>query len=406
MFEKLKKTLGITPVKQPDPVTRIKGGGSDENKFSRLGWDDTKDPREKIAKWISRYKRGGPYADAIDAYPLYVLSNGYQFACEEGAEPLKDKVQQWADQEHVDLDSVIWQGVLSAILAGDAYQEVIGTRSGEIWGVVTREPSTFRKEYDAYGRVTGFRQFTGTGIKAVGDEGTPIEPEKIINLILFQSPGEVYGLSIWERADDDIQRDCDIIESTTKAIHRHGTPKQQWDIGTPENPASDADFDNVEKEITKIAAKTDFVTSNTRINMLDTTGVSNFDVYSNISLQRVACSLGVPEEMLGLGRGSTEATATVRMEAFQDKITTIQGVVARTYSRLLLDKITGVPGAVWIEFNDISPEDEAKKATWIAQLRQGPDPDAVVPADWARTQFGIPPDEDSRALPEENDGKA
>jgi len=360
MFEKLKKSLGITPVKQPDPVTKIKGGASDENKYARLGWDDNKDPREKIAKWISRYKRGGPYADAIDAYPLYVLSSGYQFVCEEGAEPLRDKVQQWADQVHVDLDAVIWQGVLSAILAGDSYQEVIGTRSGDIWGVVTREASSFRKEYDAYGRITGYRQFTKSGIEAVGDQGTPIEPDKIINLILFQSPGEVYGLSIWERADDDIQRDCDIIESTTKAIHRHGTPKQQWDIGTPENPASDADFDNVEKEIKTVSAKTDFVTSNTRINMLDTSGVSNVDTYSNVSLQRVACALGVPEEMLGLGRGSTEATATVRMKSFLDKISTIQSIVARTYSRLLLDKITGVPGAVWIEFNDVSPEDEAK----------------------------------------------
>jgi len=155
-----------------------------------------------------------------------------------------------------------------------------------------------------------------------------------------------------------------------------------------------------------VSAKTDFVTSNTRINMLDTSGVSNVDTYSNVSLQRVACALGVPEEMLGLGRGSTEATATVRMKSFLDKISTIQSIVARTYSRLLLDKITGVPGAVWIEFNDVSPEDEAKKAGWIAQLRQGPDPDAVVPADWAREQFGIPPDEDNRPLPEENDGKA
>lgn len=393
------KALAGESVKGPDPLTKVVGGGSDENQFNRIGWDDKTDPRSKIKKWVERYRRGGPYADAIDAYPLFTLTNGWELACEEGQEGLKDKVQDWCDQEQVDLDAIMWQGILSAILAGDAYQEVILDKINEPWGIVTRDPSSFRKEYDAFGRITGYRQFTQIGAFASSDKGTPINPDRIINLILFQTPGDIYGLSIWERADDDIQRDCDIIESTTKAIHRHGTPKQQWDIGTADNPASEADFDSVEKEIEKIRAKTDFVTCNTRINMLDTSGVPNVDTYSNVSLQRTACALGVPEEMLGLGRGSTEATATVRMKAFLDKISTIQEIVARTYSRKLIDRITGQPGMVWIEFNDVSPEDEKKKAEWMALLRTGPDPDAVVPAEWAREQFGIPPDESPELPP-------
>ena len=393
---------GQPAVKMPEPLTKIVGGGSEDNKFARMGWDDKTDPRSKIRKWMDRYRRGGPYADAIDSYPLFTLTNGWNLACEEGQEGLKDQVQEWCDQEHVDLDSIMWQGILSAVLAGDAYQEVILDKVGQPWGVVTRDPASFRKEYDTYGRITGYRQYTQAGVTASSDKGTAIEPTRIINLVLFQSPGEMYGLSVWERADDDIQRDCDIIESVTKSIHRHGTPKQQWDIGTPENPASEADFDKVDKEIETIGAKTDFITSNTKINMLDTTGVANVDTYSNVSLQRAACALGVPEEMLGLGRGSTEATATVRMKAFLDKISTIQEIVARTYSRKLIDRITGQPGMVWIEFNDVSPEDEKKKAEWMALLRTGPDSDAVIPADWAREQFGIPPDEDLTPLPDKN----
>ena len=87
------------------------------------------------------------------------------------------------------------------------------------------------------------------------------------------------------------------------------------------------------------------------------------------------------------------------MKAFLDKISTIQEIVARTYSRKLIDRITGQPGMVWIEFNDVSPEDEKKKAEWMALLRTGPDPDAVVPAEWAREQFGIPPDESPELPP-------
>lgn len=385
-----KELAKIIAGKQPDPLTKVAGGGTDEQKFPRIGWEDKTDPRAKIKKWMDRYNRGGPYADAVDAYPLFALSAGWNLVCEEGYDGLKDRVQDWLDQPQNDLDAVMWQGILSAILAGDSYQELIPTKKGIPWGIVTRDPSTFRKEYDAYGRITGYRQYVKDTTYG-SDTGISIPQDRIINLVLFRAPGSVYGLSLWERADDDIQRDCDIIESVTKAIHRHGTPKQQWDIGSPENPATDVDFDRVEDEIQKIGPKTDFVTSNTKIHMLDTSGVSNVDTYSNTSLQRVACALGVPEEMLGLGRGSTEATATVRMRAFMDKVTTIQTVVARTYTRNLIDQITGQPGKVWIEFNDVNPEDEAKVAEWIAKLRTGIDQDAICYASWAQERLGIPP---------------
>ena len=385
--------------KQPEPLTKIKGGGSDDQTFPRIGWHDKTDRRTKIAKWLEKYKRGGPYADAIDAYPMFVLSSGWELKFEDGYEGLKDMVVAWLDQPQNDLDQVIWQGVLSAILAGDAYQEIITSKGGTIWGVVTRDPSTFRKEYDVYGRVSGYTQYTQTGPAGMFEKGVAIPTDPIINLVLFQAPGDVYGLSIWERADDDIQRDCDVIESSVKAIHRHGTPKQQWNLGTPDNPATDSDFDRVEDEIRRIGPKTDFVTSNTEIKMLDTGGVSNVDTYSNTTLQRVACAMGVPEEMLGLGRGSTEATATVRMQTFLDKITTIQQIVARTYTRKLIDRITGQPGKVWIEFNDINPEDEGKIADWIAKLRTGVDPDAICYAAWVQERLGIPPN------PEEEEEK-
>jgi hypothetical protein len=195
-----------------------------------------------------------------------------------------------------------------------------------------------------------------------------------------------------DRAEDDINRDLDVIESITKAIHRHGTPKQQWAMGSEENRASDADLKAVRTEIQTMKAMTDFATTHdTKINMLDTAGVQNVDVYSNVSLQRLACALGVPEEMLGLGRGSTEATAVVRMKAFLDRISTIQGIVARAYSRGLIDRITGVPGAVWIEFNDTSVDDEKKVADLIAVLAKLDqfDPWAVITPEWVRERMKI-----------------
>lgn len=382
------------PKAPAEPVTKGGSGNADKNAFARIGRDDKTDRRTAIRRFMKNYKRGGPYADAVDAYHLFALANGYKFVCDPGDEGLKERVVAWCDQPHVDFDMILQQGILSAKLAGDAYQEIVPTKDGkDVWTVLTRDPSTFDKVPDKWGRVEKYVQYTkdATGIR---EDKTEIEPDRILNLVIDTLPGGLYGQSIWDRAEDNINQDCDMIESTTKAMHRHGTTKGVWNLGSEDDRAGDAEIKGFRKEVEEMDAKTDFVvTHDTKYTNIDTTGIPNVDVYSNVSLQRTACALGVPEEMLGLGRGSTEATATVRMDAFLKRITTMQAVVARAYSRKLIDRITGAPGAVWIEFGK-PPQDILKLAQAVAALRAGPDADAVAPADWCREQFGVPPDED------------
>lgn len=387
------------PQSEPMPKTKIMPGQEEKNPYARMGLNAKEDRRKKIKRYLDSYRRGGPAAEAVDSYVLHTLSNGYELTCEDGYEALKDRVQEWLDQPHVDIESWWWEGILSAILAGDSYQELIMDRAGMPWGLVTRDPSMFSKDFDDKGRVTGYTQHIPSQYFESIETSIKIPAESIINLVLFRVPGSVYGQSIWERAEDDILRDTDMVESLTKAMHRHGTPKQQWAVGTDEQPASDADLAEVESKIKTVNALTDFATTHDiQINPLDTTGITGAQEFSNITLQRMACSLGVPEENIGLGRGSTEATANVRLDTFRDKVSTIQKIVERTYNRELIDRITGIPGSVWIEFNDINPEDESKKAAWISLLRGGTDPDACVPAWWVREQFGIPPDKEGEDL--------
>ena len=393
-------TRWLSSDKMPQPITKIMPGLDEKNPYLRLGLNAKEDRRKKIKRYLEMYRRGGPYADAVDAYPLFCLTNGYQLSCEEGAEGLKDRVQDWLDQPHVNLEGWMEEAIKSAIIAGDSYQEIVMNRGGEPWGVVTRDPSSFSKEVDPFGRVQGYIQHIPRDTTGLTEDLIRIDTGRIINLTITRVPGDIYGASVWERAEDDILRDADFYESLIKAWHRHGTPKQQWAVGTDDNPASDADLKDIESEIKVMGSKTDFATTHdVKINMLDIGGIQGADAISNVSLQRVACALGVPEEMLGLGRGSTEATATVRMETFRDKIATIQQIVARAFSRELIDRITGQPGMVWIEFVNVSTEDELKKAQLYALLRNGMYPDAIFPADWCREQFGVPPDEDLEPLP-------
>lgn len=387
----LARIIAGKPKQPANPVT--KGGRSvtEKNPYARIGRDGEGDRRASIRRFLKNYKRGGPYADMVDAYHLFVLAPGYEFKCDKEDKGLKDKVVAWCDQSHVDLDFIMQQGILSAKLAGDAYQEIIPTRDGkDIWGVITRDPSTFDKDVDDYDRVQGYTQYIQRS-GGFGEEPIPVEEDRIINLMLDCIPGSVYGQSVWDRAEDNINQDCDIVESVTKAMHRHGTPKTAWQLGSEENRATEVDIKDFRKEVEEMDAKTDMVvTHDTKPVPMDTTGINNVDVYSNVSLQRLACALGVPEEMAGLGRGSTEATATVRMDTFLKRIVAIQQVVARTYNRKLIDRITGQPGKVWIEFNEIKPEDFLKLADAISKIRSGVDPDAVIDENEAREKLGFP----------------
>ena len=390
-----------TPSQPQSPQTQIVAGNT-ADPFKRFGFMDPETNRAKqVQRWRNIYRRGGPVAQCIDVYALFCLTNGWQLANDPDLDPsgaLKDMVQEWIDQSNVDLDSIMWQGIIECCLCGEAYQEILPNRGGGIWGLIPRDSSTFRVQYDETGRVTGYTQVIP--LNAGLNREIPIDVDRLLVLTLFPVAGEMHGISLIERAEDDINRDTDMIESITVAVHRHGTRKNQVKVGAlPDGQMAPAqpDLEQVRQMYQDVGPKNDWITGpDVDIRPVDDT-LSNLQDYSNITFQRLAASMGVPEEILGLGAGrgtSAAATANVRVRCFLDRVSTIQEIVNRTYSRHLLDKITGVPGAVWIEFNDPSPDDEATKATWIAQMRQGMDPEAVCPAAWVREQFGIPPDED------------
>ena len=395
MFENLKRTLGITPVKEPALKTQIVGGGNEgKSGYERLGMQGGESGHaENVRKWRKMYRRGGPSATCIDVYPLFTLAKGYKFVSEEPPEvsPFKDKVVAWSDQPHVNFNSILWQGVLDGVICGTAFQEIVPDKGAfNIWGIVPRDASSFRMIYDNYGRVRSYEQIVGDTITS---RKIPIPKEALLALTLFPIPGEMYGASLTERAYDDIQRDCDMIESITIGVHRHGTRKNQVKCGiTPDGTITTPDLNQVKQQYENVGPKNDWITGpDVDIRAVDDT-LSNLESYSNITLQRMAAAFGVPDELVGLGRGSTEATATVRLKAFYNTITTIQDTVARTYSQEVIDKITGIPGMVWIEFETISEADFLQMAQAIAALRSGPDPDAIADAAWSREKLGIPVD--------------
>lgn len=330
----------------------------------------------------TRYLQGGPVREAIDTYALFCLTNGFTL---EGDEALCKEVAKKLDA--FDIESSLWQAIVDSLVFGDAFQELApgrGTMANEIVAVLPRPAKMFDIQTDERGMVTGYTQHVSR------DNVIPLKVEDILHVSLFHVGGSKYGVSLIGSAKDDIDRDVKMIDGLVDSIEAHGKPRYHAKVGQPGEDVPQAILDRIAEQLKDLKTNGELVTvQDVAIEVLDSAGISNTKIYSDLTIQRMACALGVPEEALGLGRGSTEATANVRLQGFYNKIGTIQRRLERCYNQQLIDRITKRPGAVKLKFNDISPEDEIRKAEYVAKVLNADAISPIASHEWARKQLKI-----------------
>lgn len=388
-IEDIKRRLGWgTPVQDEDAEPKAYTAGATGSGVDYFAPRERTD--EQMKRWRTVQKQGGIVAEALDSYRLFILSNGYKITGED--EKLVAMVKEADDR--IDFSRAMGEAIDEALVMGDAIQELVPTRKGDKLGAIaTLDSSTVTIKHDAKGRISEYLQ----EVVVDKEKKTAIlKPGEIVRMTLFKTAGSVYGLSLIERAYDEIVRDAKTAEGTSTAIERHGHPRHHITVGTPEKQPPKKVMEDVRKEIQDLKPQHDYVTNAlVKVTELDTQGIPGVEMYNNISIDRLCTALGTPEELLGLGRGSTEATAKVRMVAWYDKIATLQKVVARAYNQQVIDRITGKPGAVKIVFNDVNPQDEKDKAEWITSLMKAnpADPFSIVPRRYIQEVFSIDPDQ-------------
>ena len=346
---------------------------------------------KELVELETRYLQGGPVREAIDAYALMTMSNGWYVDGED--EALVQEVEDRLDE--LDISSSIWQGIVDALVFGDAFQELArgaGSRANDIVAIIPRPARMFDIITDEYGRLLYYEQFLDGTMR---ERSIRIEPRDMLHISLFHSGGSKYGLSLIASAKDDIDRDTRMISSLVDSIEAHGKPRYHARVGQPGEDVPQTVLDRIADQLDALQTNSELVTGrDTEIVVLDSAGVANTKIYSDLTIQRMACALGVPEEILGLGRGSTEATATVRQRVFENKIGTIQKRLERIYNDQLIDQITGRPGAVRLRFNDISPEDELREVQYVTAVLNADPIRPLASRAWAQQRLRLPVDED------------
>ena len=347
----------------------------------------TRNEQKTLDEYRKWYDNGGLVAQAIDTHPLDCLTNGYRLEGED--ENLIKIVQDRLDA--MDTYGLMFQAIRDAVLVRHGVLEVIKTRGNDFLRLVPCMSETFTQNTDEKGNVVGYTQeiYAASGEKRI---------------VQFAPDGIVWfdaGLWLMDRAKDDIIRDTHIIESIAKSIERHGFPRYHIKVGAEGEEVDQTTMDAIAKEFEELKVEQEFMTvRGVDIVNIDNAGVMNVRLYNDVSIERLAMAFGVPEEMLGLGRGSTEATATVRKQAFFDRIASLQQRFARVWNIQVIDRITKKPGSVKMVFNDISVEDEMMKMNYIKALASinPADPQALASFEWMRDYLGITGEDDDEDL--------
>lgn len=313
-----------------------------------------------LQKYENIYRAGGLVSQAIDAYPLFGLKEGYTL---DGDASAVTEIKTWF--EDIDIDTILWQAWVDALVYGDSIQENVYGGDGDILYLVPRNPKHFTIDVDEWGMIEGYTQRIST--KKIN-----LRPDQVTNLTLYPISGESSGLSLLGRAIDDVMRDTKTAESSATAIDRHGYPRYHIKCGSDVNRYSDGAKKAIAAEFDELKADNEFVSDpDIDIIPIDTQGIGGVESYNEWSLSRLLSALGVPSEVIGTGQSTTTyATASVEMVSFITRTSTMQLKVARCFNSLINLK-TGVPGQVILTFNKIS-------MNGLANVNEGADPNTDI----------------------------
>lgn len=356
---------------------------------------DGKRNRAELQRFINIYRTGGLITQAINAYNLAILSNGYRVECED--EGTKKSVEEFLNRIY--FEEVISQDIIAALCAGDSFSEISYGRGGEagtILEVLPRNPASFDVLYDKYGSIQGYRHYM-PGSTSFNEEFVDLAPTEIIHTNFNTVGGVPYGIGLIGPAIDDIERDCKIAESIEQAIIRHGFPKYKITVGKEGETVPKEVMTALEAQFRDVNAKNEWLlSSDMDMQMIDNSPLGDIKSYGDWSIDRLTAALAVPAEILGLGRGSTEATAKVRMQFFYGNVGSMQKRLANSYNRQLIDRFTQRPGFAKICFEEVNPEDATAVVDRVVKLISANpmDPESIIDANEAREMLGMEPRED------------
>jgi len=359
-------------------------------------WDEVLRSEEKLKKYKTIYAEDGIVFSAINTITYNVIMPGFSLHSDNN-DALKE-IRRFC--ERIDIQNFMLENTRNALIFGDGFAENIYNRAGDrLVDVVTRDPITFEIFTDEHGNIIEYKQ---TVYHAGVPKTVKIDPTRITHFKFFSLPDSPYGLSLIGANYDTINRKAEADEGIAAAIKRHGFPKFKIPVKSlveGELPPEDV-ISKIANKFKDINALKEFVYPDALMDIksIDVRGVERVEEYFNYFTSLLTAGLMVPEEILGLGRGATEATAKIRQIQFERMIKAIQSRLARIIEINIFDRIIqprfGEDVHVSLRFRDVSPKDEIDKSKWIQVLTRPNISFEILSPNEIRKEFGYPPREE------------
>jgi hypothetical protein len=271
----------------------------------------------------------------------------------------------------VDIDEVILESTVNALVLGDAFIEIIYNKKGEPTRLKNVDPRTMTIKYDDHGDIEKY-------IQEVNHEKVELTPEYMCHIKLFNRPDSPYGISIIEPSLETIKKKVRTDTAIANSIIRHGLAKYLvtvGQVGDKELPP-DSVLTQIKADLKDIDEKNEFIVPwNVKIESIDSEGVKGVEEYYSYFQTQMVIGLLCPEEALGMGQGSTESTATVKAVLYERMINSFQNKISRTIERDIFNHVLLKNNfeidSVDLVFSGVTEQDEAMKAKWFGDMFKG-----------------------------------
>jgi len=322
---------------------------------------------EKALKAYWDYYSGeGTVFAAIETISWETMMAGFQITSddEESQRLIRDFVQK------INLANILLENIKYALIYGDAFIEIRRDKASDIGQLRTINPTTVIINIDDYGRIESYQQKIGGQIRK-----TKLSPEEVLHLQFFPNPNSPYGLSLIEPSLETIERKVKVDQALFHAILRH-TAKYVVTVGTPEEIPPKAVFDRIKTDLEDIDSKSQFVVPGPiKMETIDERGIVGVGEYFDTFLTQELIGLLAMPESLGLGTGSTEATAHVREVLHERMIRAFQQKIANQLKVELFNPVlknnNKKEDSVHIKFRSITTADEEGESKWLGNLFRG-----------------------------------
>lgn len=362
----------------------------------RKGFGQNQGVRSKslLTKYWNYYTNEDTVWAAINSIAFNTVMVGYDI--ESDNKEAKKLIQKWCKK--VDLDTHLLDNTRYALVFGDAFIEIVYNKKKEPSSLLDVDPKTMEIIYDEHGVVQSYAQSLGIRDKSTVPK---LDRESICHIKYFSDPSTPYGISLIKASMDVIDKKIRTDNAIANAIIRHGTSKTVFTVGNERDrqlPPTEV-LESIRDEVEDIDEKNEFIVPwNVTVDTIDEKGIQGIEEYYNYFQSQVVTGLLTPEEALGLGRGSTEATANTKAILYERMIESFQLRLSRIIENQLFKKILKENGfdpdetVVTIEFRSVTSADEAERAKWMGNLIRGFRSSKVKPftINEIRKKFKIP----------------